>query len=332
VLVEHSEYHLYAIEMRLREQHPELDIQPELCNVREREEVRRVFEKHRPVIVYHAAALKHVPIVEANPCAGVHTNILGTRIVADAVCEFSAKAMVQISTDKAVNPVGMMGATKRVGELYSQALDMCGVDDPDAPRFMTVRFGNVLGSSGSIVPLFHRQLREGRALTVTHPDIERFFMTVREAVQLILQSSSSALGEDSRRGTVFVLDMGKAVRIVDLAYRMIRLYGLQPEIDVPIEFVGLRPGEKLYEELFDVCEDQLPSTIKGIFEAQSKPIPLPFITHSIDSLARAVELGDHREARRITHTLVKLPSGDSLLNSIANRGASRAKSGEAVDA
>ena len=318
VLLEQSEFHLYAIEMKLREVYPDLDIQPELCNIRQRNEVRRVFEKHRPVIVYHAAALKHVPIVETNPCAGVHTNIIGTRIVADAVCEFSAKAMVQVSTDKAVNPVGMMGATKRVGELYSQALDMCGVDDADAPRFMTVRFGNVLGSSGSIVPLFHRQLREGKSLTVTHPDIERFFMTVREAVQLILQSSSTVLSEDSRRGTILVLDMGKPIRIVDLAYRMIRLYGLQPEIDVPVEFVGLRPGEKLYEELFDICEEQVPSAIKGIFEAQSKPIPLPYITHSIDRLSRAVELGDHAEARRITHTLVKIPSGAALLTPVEN--------------
>lgn len=332
VLLEHSEYHLYEITMKLGELYPGLDVQPELCNICNRNDVRRVFQKHRPVIVYHAAALKHVPVVEANPCAGVHTNIIGTRIVADAVCEYAAKAMVQVSTDKAVNPVGMMGATKRVGELYSQALDMCGVDDPEAPRFMTVRFGNVLGSSGSIVPLFHRQLREGRPLTVTHPDIERFFMTVREAVQLILQSSSCALSEDSRRGTIFVLDMGKAVRIVDLAYRMIRLYGLQPEIDVPVEFVGLRPGEKLYEELFDTCEEQLDSPISGIFEAQSKPIPLPFITHSIDRLVRAVELGDQAEARRITHTLVRIPSGAPLLADVGKDPGRKIRADEVVSA
>ena len=318
VVLDHSEYHLYAAEMKLRERYPDVPIEAELCNIRERSEVRRIFAKHRPAIVYHAAALKHVPIVETSPCAGVHTNILGTRIIADAVCEFGARAMVQVSTDKAVNPVGMMGATKRVGELYSQALDMCGIDDPDAPRFMTVRFGNVLGSSGSIVPLFQRQLREGRPLTVTHPDIERFFMTVREAVQLILQSSAAALSEQSQRGTIFVLDMGKPVRIVDLAYRMIRLYGLQPEIDVPVQFVGLRPGEKLYEELFDICEEQTSSRIKGIFEAQSRPIPLPLISRSIDQLAHAVEAGDQAEARRITHTLVKMPSGAASFQVIEN--------------
>ncbi len=318
VILDHSEYHLYAAEMKLRERYPDITIEAELCNIRERDEVRRIFAKHRPAIVYHAAALKHVPIVETNPCAGVHTNILGTRIIADAVCEFEARAMVQVSTDKAVNPVGMMGATKRVGELYSQALDMCGIDDPDAPRFMTVRFGNVLGSSGSIVPLFQRQLREGRPLTVTHPDIERFFMTVREAVQLILQSSAAALSEQSNRGTIFVLDMGKPVRIVDLAYRMIRLYGLQPEIDVPVQFVGLRPGEKLYEELFDICEEQTTSQIKGIFEAQSRPIPLPLIARSIDELARAVEVGDQTEVRRMTHALVKMPSSSASLHLVEN--------------
>ncbi len=308
VLVEHSEYNLYSIEMALRERYPDLDIRAEICNIRDADEVRRVFAEHRPSIVYHAAALKHVPIVESNPCAGVHTNVLGTKIVADAVCEFGARAMVQVSTDKAVNPVGMMGATKRVGELYCQALDMCGVDDENAPRFMTVRFGNVLGSSGSILPLFQRQLEQGKPLSVTHPDIERFFMTVREAVQLILQSSSSALEQDSQRGTIFVLDMGKPVRILDLAYRLISLYGLEPEVDVPIEFVGLRPGEKLFEELFDACEEQVPSRLEGIFEARSQPIPLPFVKKSIERLERVVQEGDQEEAKRITHHLVKIPN------------------------
>jgi len=319
VLLEHSEYALYAIEMALREQFPELDIRAELCSVRRREDVRRAFAEHRPSIVYHAAALKHVPIVEANPCAGVHTNIIGTRIVADAVCEYGARAMVQVSTDKAVNPVGLMGATKRVGELYSQALDLCGVDDPEAPRFMTVRFGNVLGSSGSIVPLFMRQLREGKPLTVTHPDIERYFMTVSEAVQLILQSSASALEQDSRRGTIFVLDMGDPVRIVDLARRMILLYGLEPDIDVPIRFVGLRAGEKLYEELFDNCEERVDSHNKGIFEASSKPIPLALITRAIDRLVEMVRDGDAEESRRITHLLANLPSSGGKLDFLPPR-------------
>ncbi|MBY6128406.1 polysaccharide biosynthesis protein [Qipengyuania aquimaris] len=324
ILLELCEYNLYSIEMQLREAYPDLDIRPELCDIRSQEEVLRVFDDHRPSVVYHAAALKHVPIVELNPCAGVHTNIIGTKHVADAVTQFGARAMVQVSTDKAVNPVGMMGATKRVGELYSQALDMCGVDDPGAPRFMTVRFGNVLGSSGSILPLFRRQLEEGKPLTVTHPDIERFFMTVREAVQLILQSSAAALAEDLERGSIYVLDMGKPVRIVDLAYRLIAQYGLEPEVDVPIEFVGLRPGEKLYEELFDDCEEEVESRIKGIFEARSHPIPLPFINKSIDRLREAVIRGDPSEAERIAHHLVKIPSSGARFDLIpAKRGSER---------
>jgi len=319
VLVDHAEFNLYSIEMALKESFPELDCPIELCNIRDATDVRRVFARHRPAIVYHAAALKHVPMVEANPCAGVYTNIIGTKIVADAVCEFNVRAMVQVSTDKAVNPVGMMGATKRVGELYCQSLDLCGVDDSETPRFMTVRFGNVLGSSGSVVPLFKRQLLEGRPLTVTHPQIERFFMTVSEAVQLILESSSRAMEENTTRGNIFVLDMGKPVKIVDLARRMIRLFGLEPDVDVPIQFTGLRPGEKLFEELFDSCEQQVESGITGLFEAHSKPIPLPLIAKAIEQLHHAVVDGDAEAARVITHNLVKLPSSGVDMTSLMTR-------------
>jgi len=308
VLLDSSEYNLYKIEMSLRELYPDLNIAAEIASICDAAAINRVFATNRPSIVFHAAALKHVPMVEANPCAGAMTNIIGTRNVSNAVCEFGAKAMIQVSTDKAVNPIGAMGATKRVGELYCQALDMCGVDDEDAPRFMTVRFGNVLGSSGSIVPLFERQLREGKPLTVTHPDIERFFMTVREAVQLILQSSSSALEYETQRGSIFVLDMGSPVRIVDLARRMIALYGLEPEEGAAIEFVGLRPGEKLFEELFDICEEQVESGIDGIFEAHSRPIPLPFINMAINRIAEIANAGRDDEIIRLVHGLARYPA------------------------
>lgn len=308
VLLDHCEFNLYSIEMRLKENYPDLAITAEFLDICDKAGVKRLFARHRPMIVFHAAALKHVPIVECNPCAGALTNVIGTRNIADAVCEYSARAMVQVSTDKAVNPIGVMGATKRVGELYCQALDICGVDDPDAPRFMTVRFGNVLGSSGSIVPLFERQLNEGRPLTVTHPDIERYFMTVREAVQLILQSSSIALETQTRRGSIFVLDMGAPVRIVDLARRMITLYGLEPDVDVPIEFVGLRPGEKLYEELFDICEEQFDSEIPGIFEARSRPLSLPQITMATEQLRQFAEKGDCDSVVRIAHHIARSPA------------------------
>ncbi len=221
--------------------------------------------------------------------------------------------MVQVSTDKAVNPVGIMGASKRVGELYAQSLDLCGVDDPDAPRFVTVRFGNVLGSSGSVVPLFKSQLLAGGPLTVTHPEIKRFFMTVGEAVQLILESSSRALHDGTPRGRIMVLDMGEPVKIVDLARRMIRLHGLEPDVDIEIKFTGLRPGEKLYEELFDSCEVQQPSSIPGIFEAQSHPIPLPLITRAIEQIGIEIERGNDGDVRRITNHLTNLPSSSPTL-------------------
>lgn len=314
VLLDHSEFNLYTIERQIREAFPDVHVAISLCDVRDFGVVRRVFERHQPAIVYHAAAIKHVPIAEANPCAGAHTNIIGTKNVADAVCEFGSRAMVQVSTDKAVNPVGIMGASKRVGELYAQSLDLCGIDDPDAPRFMTTRFGNVLGSSGSVVPLFKTQLLAGGPLTVTHPEIRRFFMTVREAVQLILQSSSRALQDGTPRGRIMVLDMGESVKIVDLAKRMIRLHGLEPEVDIDIKFTGLRPGEKLYEELFDSCETQQASSIPGIFEAQSHPIPLPLITRAIEQIGREIEKGNDDDVRRITHHLTMLPSTSPTLS------------------
>ncbi|HEX7871595.1 MAG TPA: nucleoside-diphosphate sugar epimerase/dehydratase [Sphingobium sp.] len=307
VLLDHAEYNLYAIDMEARESFPDILFHPALCSVRQMAAVKEVFERFRPEIVFHAAALKHVPMVEENPCAGVHTNVIGTRNVANAACEYGARAMVQVSTDKAVNPVGMMGATKRAGELYCQALDLIGEDDANAPRFMTVRFGNVLGSSGSLIPLFARQLAQGKPLTVTHPDIERFFMTVKEAVQLILQSSAEAMHNDRGRGAIFVLDMGKPIKIVDIARRMIRLAGLEPDIDVAIQFVGLRPGEKLYEELFDSSEERLDSSIAGIFEARPIPVPLAILSQRFGQLERLVLKGDAEGVCRQTHDLIKAP-------------------------
>ncbi|RPF71171.1 polysaccharide biosynthesis protein [Aurantiacibacter spongiae] len=305
VLLDHAEYSLYAAEMRTREEFPDLVIHPELCSIRQRTALWQVFERRRPDIVFHAAALKHVPMVETNPAAGIHTNVLGTRNVADAACAFDVTAMVQVSTDKAVNPVGLMGATKRLGELYCQALDLIGSCDEDSPRFLTVRFGNVLGSSGSLIPLFQRQLAAGQPLTVTHPDIERFFMTVQEAVLLILQSSARALQTESDRGTIFVLDMGEPVRIVDIAKRLIRMHGLRPDVDVPINFIGLRPGEKMFEELFDESESKIESAIPGIFEAMPSPVALEHLVEGFRELEKLLESGDADELCALTHKMVK---------------------------
>jgi O-antigen biosynthesis protein WbqV len=304
VLLDANEFNLYEVDLEMRENHPQIDRTPVLCSIRQRKQLMHVFAEQRPELVFHAAALKHVPLVETHPVAAIQTNVLGTRNVADAARRYGARAMVQVSTDKAVNPVGFMGVTKRLGELYCQALDLEGRNDPDAPRFITVRFGNVLGSSGSLIPLFQRQLSKGGPLTVTHAEIERFFMTVHEAVQLILQSASRGLRDGMCHGRIFVLDMGEPIRIIEIARRMIRLAGLDPDVDVGIEIVGLRPGEKLFEELFDIEEERLPSSIPGVFEAEPRPIPLKVLTEAFDILEEASNDSDDDACRFIAKDLL----------------------------
>jgi FlaA1/EpsC-like NDP-sugar epimerase len=304
-LLDHSEFNLYAIDLEMRENYPERKLVSLLCCIRQRDRIMQIFDEHRPEFIFHAAALKHVPLVEGNPCAGVQTNVIGTRNIADAAQRYGVTAMVQVSTDKAVNPVGMMGATKRLGELYCQALDLIGVNSPSAPRFLTVRFGNVLGSSGSLIPLFQRQLARRGPLTVTHPDIERFFMTVHEAVQLTLQSSVHALKGKAERGRIFVLDMGAPIKIVDIARRMIRLAGLEPDLDVKIEFVGLRPGEKLYEELFDDSEFRVPSSLPGIFEAHPNSVPLSVLKSMFHEMERVAAIGDSETVRQLVRAVLE---------------------------
>src|SRR5262249_59542364 len=215
-----------------------------LGDVRDRSRVDAVVARERPNIVFHAAALKHVPMVEANPIEGVLTNVIGSRNVAEAARAHGVSLLVMISTDKAVDPTSVMGATKRLAEAACQAFDLSEAQRaPGGTRLVTVRFGNVLGSTGSVVPLFTRQLAVGGPLTVTHPEVTRFFMTVREAVELVLEAASTTGTEEAEsRGKIFVLDMGEPVRIVDLARQMIRLAGLRPDKDIKVDFIGLRPG------------------------------------------------------------------------------------------
>ena len=291
VLLDSSEFALYAIDMEIGERHATLVRRAVLADVRDRARLARIFAEHGPELVFHAAALKHVPMVEAHPAEGALTNTIGTRNVADLARAGGVAAMVAISTDKAVNPSSVMGATKRLAESYCQALDRAAA--PGATRFVTVRFGNVLGSTGSVVPLFQRQLAAGGPLTVTHPRMERYFMTVREAVELVLQASALGTGDTAGTGgKLFVLDMGAPVRIADLARRMIRLAGLKPDRDVKIVFTGLRQGEKLAEELFHAAEPLAPTTVAGIQLADPRVADAAALARGFDEIETLARAGD----------------------------------------
>ncbi len=300
MLLDHGEYNLYTIDMSLKQMFPDVMYEAVLANVRDRDRIMQLFESYKPDIVFHAAALKHVPIVELNPEEGVLTNLTGTKNVVDAACKQNVQTMVQISTDKAVNPTNVMGATKRLGELYAQSLDL---REDSMTRFVTVRFGNVLGSSGSVVPLFRSQLERGGPITVTHPEIKRYFMTVREAVGLVLQASAKSSQEE--RGNIFVLDMGDSIRIQDVARKMIRLANLEPDKDIKIVFTGLRPGEKLYEELFDISETPLETSIEGVLAARPQAVELSLLNRSFDAIETAAREGDREGVYRLLKTIVK---------------------------
>ena len=295
ILIDNSEHALYQIDRTIRPLHGRLPVVSIIADIRNRDHVRRLMMENRPSIVFHAAALKHVPMVEANVCEGVHTNVIGTRNVADAAIEAGADAMVMISTDKATRPASLMGASKRVAEAYCQALDASSA----TTRFMTVRFGNVLGSTGSVVPLFKEQIGLGGPVTVTHPEMRRYFMTIEEATTLVLQSAAVGISQSDQRGCIFVLDMGEPVRIVDLARTLIALAGMRPEKDIPIVFTGLRPGEKLSEELFDDGEEKFASGIDRVFVASARVLGREMAESAIGRLEQAVLSGDDMAVRAI---------------------------------
>ncbi|HSR55109.1 MAG TPA: nucleoside-diphosphate sugar epimerase/dehydratase, partial [Alphaproteobacteria bacterium] len=290
VLLDNSEFALYQVDLEIAERNPDVPRRLVFANVRNRARIDTVMREARPELVFHAAALKHVPMVEAHPEEGALTNAVGTRNVADACLDAGVGAMVLISTDKAVNPASVMGASKRIAENYCQALNATG-DAAGRTRFITVRFGNVLGSTGSVVPLFQRQLDRGGPLTVTHPEMTRYFMTVREAVELVLEST--VLGTQDGAGSgIFVLDMGEPVKIVDLARQMIRLAGHEPDRDIGVEFTGLRPGEKIMEELFYDAETTQPTRYPGILSARPSAVDLSALRVGLDQLEAAARAGD----------------------------------------
>lgn len=296
-LFDNSEYNLYAIDQELSILDPALPRQTALCDVRDVAGTDRWFSVCKPEIVFHAAAVKHVPLIEEHVIEGVSVNVVGTRNVAETSLRHGVQAMVMISTDKAVNPRNVMGATKRLAESFCQALDLSNAKlDGATTRFFTVRFGNVLGSTGSVVPLFQKQLLAGGPLTVTHPDITRYFMTIPEAVQLILQAAAMGVRDNGGRGKIFVLDMGEPIKIADLARQMIRLSGKRPDIDVKIKFIGLRPGEKLYEELLHDREEVIPSAQAGLLLAAPRAAEVTLLRRDIDALATHAARGDKTAA------------------------------------
>ena len=253
-LIERSENALFLIEQELQRKHPQLDVRPAICDICEGSDVARLFREARPEIVYHAAAFKHVPMMEAHVCHAVQNNVFGTRNIVQAAAQHGA-TFVLISTDKAVSPTNIMGATKRLAEQLVLSLA-----DSRAHHFVAVRFGNVLGSNGSVVPLFSEQIADGGPVTVTHPEATRYFMTIPEAVQLVLQASAL----DEARDRIVMLEMGHPIKIVDLARNLIRLSGLEPDADIPIVYTGLRPGEKLHEQLTSETEETMPTRFEKI--------------------------------------------------------------------
>jgi O-antigen biosynthesis protein WbqV len=316
VMFDNSEFNLFTIDNEIARVWPNVSRRAVIGDVRERARIDALFADERPELIFHAAALKHVPLVETNRFEGFATNVGGTVNVADACAASSAAAMVLISTDKAVNPANAMGASKRIAECYCQAL---GRDARTGMRFITVRFGNVLGSTGSVVQLFREQIARGGPLTVTHPDMTRYFMTTREAVELVLMASALGIEDQDPDGRIFVLDMGKPVRILDLANQMIRLAGMAPGKDIAIEITGPRPGEKLFEEVFHA--DELSTTAcKGILLAAPRIAERAKIEREISALLAACRARDDMAALAAVRALVPeyQPADDSLPVRAAN--------------
>jgi len=253
ILCDQAESPLHELRLQVEENFPEVPAKIFIGDIRNYHRMRKLFIDYKPEVVFHAAAYKHVPMMEENPTEGVLTNVLGTKNIADLAVTFNVGKFVMISTDKAVNPSNIMGTTKRIAEIYIQSLKN-SINNNNGTRFITTRFGNVLGSNGSVIPRFKAQIQKGGPITVTHPEITRYFMTIPEAVHLVLEAGTMGIG-----GEIFIFDMGEPVKITDLALKMIKLAGLQPEKDIKIVYTGLRPGEKLYEELLNDGESTMPT-------------------------------------------------------------------------
>lgn len=296
IILDQSESSLYDIELELREKHSTTSLKVILADITFKDRVEEVFQEFKPQLIFHAAAYKHVPMMETNPAEAIAVNVQGTKNVADLALKYKAEKFVMISTDKAVNPTNVMGASKRIAEIYTQSLNSLNTAKT---RFVTTRFGNVLGSNGSVIPRFRKQIAEGGPVTVTHPEITRYFMTIPEAVKLVLDAGAMGKG-----GEIFLFDMGKAIKIADLAKKMIRLSGLSLGKDIQLIFTGLRPGEKLYEELLADQENTLPTHNSKIMIAKVRSYKYAEISSQIDELICCISSSEKEHIVRMMKQLV----------------------------
>ncbi len=307
ILVDQAETPLHDLTLRFRQTFTDFGriARVILADVSDGPRMERIFEQYRPELIYHAAAYKHVPMMEENPWEAIRVNVFGTQCLADLAVRYQTGRFVMVSTDKAVRASSVMGATKRAAEIYTQSVN----DRSEGhTRFITTRFGNVLGSNGSVIPLFRRQIEEGGPVTVTHPEITRFFMTIPEACQLVLEAGAMGKG-----GEIYMFDMGQPVRIVDLARHMIRLSGLQPDKDIKIVFCGLRPGEKLYEELLSSNENTIPTHHPRIMIAKVSPVEYDLVTGQMKKIETAWKTGDDFEmVRRVKEMVPDFHSNNSV--------------------
>ena len=287
VMCDMAESPLHELQLEIEEKHGVKNSKAFIGNICDKVRMEQLFEVYNPEIIFHAAAYKHVPLMEANPSLAVINNILGTKIIAELAVNYQVQKFVMVSTDKAVNPTNIMGASKRIAEIFTQSLCKNLQDTHPSnsyTKFITTRFGNVLGSNGSVIPRFKKQIENGGPITITHPEITRYFMTIPEACQLVIEAGVMGQG-----GEIFVFDMGKPVKIVDLAKKMIQLSGKIPNVDIQTVFTGLRPGEKLYEELLNNSENTRPTYHEKILIAQVREYDFPLVSNQINELIERAE-------------------------------------------
>lgn len=307
ILVDNSETPLFLLDTEIQKEYNRLNTKIIVADIRQQDKMKHLFETYKPEIVFHAAAYKHVPLMELNPEEAVNTNVKGTKIIADLALKYKTDSFVMVSTDKAVNPTSVMGASKRIAEIYTQSLNELG-----KTKFVTTRFGNVLGSNGSVTPLFRKQIERGGPITITHPEITRYFMTIPEACQLVLEAGAMSEG-----GEIFIFDMGKSVKIVNLAKKMIRLSGLTLGKDIQIEYIGLRPGEKLYEELLTTGENIAKTYHPRIMIAKVQRYEYQKINKDIEELRINLNNGETGKlVRKMKEIVPEYKSNNSIFEEI----------------